>query len=76
MLAQFIEFPQWISPYVISGLPIRWYAVMYLVAFAIAYALFRYQCRNDGYLRMNSDESQTFFFYGILSLGEIFIGSQ
>ena len=68
MLAQFIEFPQWISPYVINGLPIRWYAVMYLVAFAIAYALFRYQCKHDDYLRMSSDESQTFFFYGILFL--------
>ncbi len=68
MLVQFVEYPQWIDPYVINGLPIRWYAVMYLVAFGIAYALFRYQCRNDRYLLLSSDESQTFFFYGILFL--------
>ena len=40
MLALFAQFPSWIDPYVIPGLPIRWYAVMYLVAFGIAYALF------------------------------------
>ena len=68
MLAQFVEFPRWIDPYVINGLPIRWYAVMYLVAFGIAYALFRYQCKKDRYLLLSSDESQTFFFYGILFL--------
>lgn len=68
MLVQFVEYPQWISPYVINGLPIRWYAVMYLVAFAISYALFRYQCKHDNYIRLNSDQSQTFFFYGILFL--------
>ena len=68
MIALFVDYPEWITPYVINGLPIRWYAVMYLVAFAIAYALFRYQCKHDDYLRMTSDESQTFFFYGILLL--------
>ncbi len=68
MLTLFVDYPKWIDPYVINGLPIRWYAVMYLVAFAVAYALFRYQCKHDGYLRMTSDESQTFFFYGILFL--------
>ncbi len=68
MLALFAQFPSWIDPYVIPGLPIRWYAVMYLVAFGIAYALFRYQCRHDRYLLMSSDDSQTFFFYAILFL--------
>ena len=67
MLALFAQFPSWIDPYVIPGLPIRWYAVMYLVAFGIAYALFRYQCRHDRYLLMSSDDSQTFFFYAILA---------
>ncbi len=68
MLAEFVEFPHWITPFVIPGLPIRWYAVMYLVAFGITYVLFRYQCTHDNYLRLSSDESQTFFFYGILFL--------
>ena len=68
MFALFVEYPSWIDPYVIDGLPIRWYAVMYLVAFFIAYLLFRYQCRHDGVIEMNASESQDFFFIAILLL--------
>ena len=68
MLALFTVFPSWIDPYVIDGLPVRWYALMYIVAFLIAYALFRYQCRNDGIISMNASESQDFFFIAILFL--------
>ena len=39
-MSLFINYPSWISPYVIKGLPIRWYAVMYVFAFATAYILF------------------------------------
>ena len=68
MIPLFVAFPSWIDPYVIDGLPVRWYALMYIIAFSIAYILFRYQCRNDGLLRMSSDDSQTFFFIAILFL--------
>ena len=68
MIALFMEFPSWIDPYVIDGLPVRWYAVMYLVAFFIAYLLFRYQCRHDGAISMDASESQDFFFWCILFL--------
>lgn len=68
MFALFVEYPSWIDPYVIDGLPIRWYAVMYLVAFFVAYLLFRYQCRHDGVIEMNASESQDFFFIAILLL--------
>ena len=68
MFTLFVEYPAWIDPYVIDGLPVRWYAVMYLVAFFIAYLLFRYQCRNDGVIEMNASESQDFFFIAILFL--------
>lgn len=64
----FVQYPTWISPYVIPGLPIRWYAVMYLVAFAFAYMLFRYECKHDGQIKMNASESQDLFFWGILGL--------
>ena len=43
----YLEFPSWLDPYVVSFLPIRWYAVMYVVAFAIAYALYAYQFGQD-----------------------------
>ena len=38
MLA-FLNFPTWLKPEIIPGLPIRWYGLMYLVAFSIAYFL-------------------------------------
>ncbi len=42
MLAS-IPFPSWIRPEIIPGLPIRWYGLMYLVAFAVTYLLFMLQ---------------------------------
>ena len=44
MLA-YIKFPEWLSPVLIPGLPLRWYGLMYLVAFAFTYLLFRFQVR-------------------------------
>lgn len=38
-MSLFVNYPSWISPYVIEGFPIRWYAVMYIFAFATAYIL-------------------------------------
>lgn len=67
-MAFYINYPSWIDPYIIDSLPIRWYALMYIVAFAITYVLFRYQIKKDGKLVMNADESQNLFFYAILGL--------
>ena len=41
---------------------------MYLVAFAVAYLLFRYQCVHDGVIDMGPEESQDLFLIGILLL--------
>ncbi len=67
----YVDFPSWISPLVVPFLPVRWYAVMYIVAFSIAYALFRYQCRHGELNRMSADDSLTLFCYtiGFLILG-------
>lgn len=62
MLSLFLTYPDWIDPYVINGLPIRWYALMYLVAFFVAYLLVRYQCRHDGVIDMDAEETQSLFF--------------
>ena len=64
----FSEYPSWISPYVIKGLPIRWYAVMYIVAFAVAYGVFRYLIKQDKSVKLNSEETQDFFFWAIIGL--------
>ena len=45
-MQMYVDFPSWISPYVVPFLPVRWYALMYIVAFTITYILFRYQCNH------------------------------
>lgn len=66
MLA-YIPFPSWIKPEIIPGLPFRWYALMYLVAFAIAWLLFRYQSRSSS-LEITEETLSSYFFWGILGL--------
>ena len=63
----YIEFPRWLSPNVIPGLPIRWYGLMYLVAFAIAYLLIKYQVKKDQ-LDTAPDDAYNLFFWMILEL--------
>ncbi len=67
-MALYINYPSWIDPYIVPFLPVRWYALMYIVAFAITYVLFRYQIKHDGRLFMTSEDSQNLFFYAILGL--------
>ena len=69
----YIDFPSWISPLVVPFLPIRWYAVMYLVAFAVTYILFRYQCRHGEMNGMSADDSLTLFCY---TIGFLIIGAR
>lgn len=65
----FIEYPSWIKPEVVSFLPIRWYAVMYIVAFGIAYALFHYQIKHEVRSAvLTVDEWQNLFLAGIVGL--------
>ena len=66
MLA-FIQFPQWLRSEIIPGLPVRWYGLMYLVAFTISYLLFMYQVKREK-LGMDKDTVMNFFFWGIIGL--------
>lgn len=63
----YIEFPDWISPVIIPGLPLRWYGLMYLVAFAVSYGLFMYQVR-ERKLAVETDDVLNAFFWMILGL--------
>ncbi|MDR0567874.1 MAG: prolipoprotein diacylglyceryl transferase [Spirochaetaceae bacterium] len=62
-----IPFPKWLSPEVIPGLPIRWYSLMYIVAFGTAFLLYRAQVRERRF-PMTEDELWGLFFWGILFL--------
>ena len=66
MLAS-IPFPSWISPEIIPGLPIRWYGLMYLVAFAVTYLLFMRQVKVRG-LEVKRDHVLDMFFWAIIGL--------
>lgn len=63
----YIEFPTWLRTEIIPGLPLRWYGMMYLVAFVISYLLFVYQVR-ERKLEIDSDTILNFFFWAIIGL--------
>ena len=63
----FINFPTWLKPEIIPGLPVRWYGLMYLVAFAITFYLFKYQVK-ERKLDVTEDDSVNFIFWTIIGL--------
>jgi len=69
-----IQFPSWLSPEIIPGLPFRWYGLMYVVAFGITWLLFNREAKRRQ-APWNEDEAASFFFWaivGVLLGGRIF----
>ncbi|MBN2049380.1 MAG: prolipoprotein diacylglyceryl transferase [Spirochaetales bacterium] len=66
-MTAYIHFPSWLKPEIIPGLPIRWYSLMYLVAFGITYILFLFQVKKRK-LDIPEDDIINYFFWSILSL--------
>jgi phosphatidylglycerol:prolipoprotein diacylglycerol transferase len=62
-----IQFPSFISPEIIPGLPFRWYGLMYIFAFATAYLVYRRVIRERRF-PMSEDDLSGLFFWGILGL--------
>ena len=62
-----VNFPSWLKPEIIPGLPMRWYGLMYIVAFTIAFLVYRRQVRERNF-PMTEDELSGLFFWGILAL--------
>jgi phosphatidylglycerol:prolipoprotein diacylglycerol transferase len=63
----FVDFPNWLHPEIIPNLPFRWYGLMYLVAFGIAFLLYRRQVKERRF-PMNEDQLSGLFFWGIVAL--------
>lgn len=63
----YIPFPAWLKPEIIPGLPIRWYGLMYLVAFTVAYLLVRVQVKEKT-LSVPKDDVMNLFFWAIVGL--------
>jgi phosphatidylglycerol---prolipoprotein diacylglyceryl transferase len=63
----YLQYPSWISPQIIPGLPFHWYGMMYLVAFAITWILYNYQ-RKRNEIVVSEDQMNGIFFWTILGL--------
>ncbi len=63
----FITFPSWISPEIIPGLPLRWYGLMYVVAFSVAYLMIRVQARK-GEISLDADQTLNLVLYCVVGL--------
>ena len=62
-----INFPSWLRPEIIPGLPIRWYGLMYIFAFATAYILYRRQVKERCF-PISEDSLSSLFMWAILGL--------
>jgi phosphatidylglycerol:prolipoprotein diacylglycerol transferase len=62
-----IDFPTWLNPEIFPNLPIRWYGLMYIFAFATAFFLYRKQVRERRF-PMSENDLSSLFFWGILGL--------
>ncbi len=68
MVLAYVEFPAWLRPEVIPGLPIRWYGVMYIVAFAVTYYLVLRLVTRNRELPIDRDTVLNLFFWGIVGV--------
>ncbi|MDR1837460.1 MAG: prolipoprotein diacylglyceryl transferase [Treponema sp.] len=62
-----IPFPSWLKPEIVPFLPVRWYGLMYILAFGTAYFLFRRQIK-ERHFPMTEDDLSGLFVWGILGL--------
>ncbi|MCL2833490.1 MAG: prolipoprotein diacylglyceryl transferase [Treponema sp.] len=62
-----VNFPSWLKPEIIPGLPLRWYGLMYIVAFGVAFLLYRHQVRERNF-PITDEGLSGLFFWGILAL--------
>jgi phosphatidylglycerol:prolipoprotein diacylglycerol transferase len=62
-----VDFPSWLKPEIIPGLPFRWYGLMYIFAFATVFLLFRRQVRERRF-PMTEEQLYSFFTWAILGL--------
>ena len=62
-----IEFPSWIKPEIIPGLPFRWYGLMYVLAFGTTWLLFRRESKRLD-KPWSEDLAANFFLWAIIGI--------
>ena len=63
----YIPFPTWLNPEIVPGLPLRWYGLMYLVAFYLTYRLLRVRIAERD-LTVDNETVLNLFFWGIIGV--------
>lgn len=66
-MLSYIPFPSWIRPEIIPSLPVRWYGLMYCVAFAVTYLLLMRQLK-ERRIQADKDTVMNLFFWAILAI--------
>lgn len=64
-MKHYLDFPSWIHPEIIPGLPFHWYGLMYIVVIGITYFLFRYQVKKEN-LQINRNDVEDMFVWLII----------
>lgn len=67
MMIVYSSFPSWLQPEIIPGLPVRWYGIMYIIAFLLTYLLFIRQLKSSP-LEMTHDDAVSLFLWTIIGL--------
>ncbi len=62
-----MDFPRWIRPEIIIGLPFRWYGLMYVLAFATTYIVFSAEAKRRWGI-IDKDLVLSFFSWSVLGL--------
>jgi phosphatidylglycerol:prolipoprotein diacylglycerol transferase len=62
-----LQFPTWLKPEIIPGLPLRWYGLMYVIAFGVTWLLFKYEARRRA-APWTAEDSEGWFFWAIVGL--------
>ncbi len=63
----YINYPEWITPEIIPGFFMRWYALMYLVALGITYLLLMKQIKDDKY-EIKKEVASDYMFYLMIGI--------
>lgn len=67
-MLSFSYFPTWLHAEIIPGLPIRWYGLMYVIAFSITFFLTNYQIKKDSRFNLTVDDLTTASLWAIVGL--------
>jgi phosphatidylglycerol:prolipoprotein diacylglycerol transferase len=67
MMAAMLDFPAWLKPEIIPGLPFRWYGLMYVLAFGVSWLLFRSESKRLG-KEWSADLAANFFIWAIVGV--------